>query len=255
MYDSFKNSRLAAKTEILKRAELIHIPDNITDTDLQVAYKTARAMDEYLVGYFNDKDIIAPTSEEYNAYIVQILNECYDELVVSLENVITDFDRRQRMPSIQFTNLFEAAGTKELFLSNKYTRVITEKLGHKFEKIASFSNKVFDSETKLNITIRGVDIIVYNNNQIRYTQLKTKKDTLTGSQVPRSNKELTIHENSLFVASLNLGSNWTFNNKSNNINEITRLTGSRFWSIIGVDYLFLLEQCKNLVTRLNNLLY
>ncbi len=38
-----------------------------------------------------------------------------------------------------------------------------------------------------------------------YAQIKTMEGTLTGSQAPRSEKELSLHKNSYFVAAFETG--------------------------------------------------
>ena len=204
---------------------------------------------------FSDKTHIQPSKEDLNASVDKILNECYDELIASLNMVRSEYHSNRIKPEDRYVNLFESAGAENLFLSNKYTRVISEKLGHKFEDIASLSVKAFNHEEELGIMLRGIDVIIYDGTNIRYTQLKTKCDTLTGSQVPRSNRELAIHQHSIFAAALNLGGRWTFGNRTDNLNPVTRLAGSQFWNLIGMDYNHILRRCKELILRLEEELY
>lgn len=138
-----------------------------------------------------------------------------------------------------------------MFLSNKYTRVISENLGHKLEDIATLSPKIINPETHFGFKIKGVDVIMYENSQFYFTQLKTKKDTLTGSQKSRSEMELSIHTNSRFVACLDLGS-WTFNTS---IPNIERITGSDFWDKIDIDYDYLIQKLSAALQEIERALF
>lgn len=233
----------------------IVIPDYIQDAELKRTYSFARVLDTFLEPYFNDADRPSYTDNEKRALIDVIMDDCYNELVVALATVRDDYRNSVANPPARHVNLFEAAGAEELVLANRYTRVISEKLGHKFEKIAMLSAKVFNTKTHLGVPLRGIDVIVFDGARIRYTQLKTKMDTLTGSQVPRSNIELSIHQNSIFAAALNLGTSWTFSNSAQNPNVVERLAGANFWSIINLDYDYILAKSVELIQRIEAHLY
>jgi hypothetical protein len=250
-----RQDRIALLRELVHLEEQVLIPDSISDSDLQSAYKKARALDEYLYEYFNDQERAVRTTIEIEKGIDEIFDSCFKELMDSLRQTKSDFDTNKGLPDNEYENLFEAAGAENLYLSNQYTRIITEKLGHKFEEIAILSHKAFDSDRELNITIRGIDVIIFDDGKIRYTQLKTKRNTLTGSQAPRSNKELSIHENSIFAAALDLGKAWTFKSRKDNLYPVARLAGSQFWSLIGIDYDCIIENAKKLLTKLERELY
>lgn len=47
-------------------------------------------------------------------------------------------------------------------------------MGHKFEEVADISHKIFIPEEELQIKIKGIDLIIYDQEKIIYTQLKTK---------------------------------------------------------------------------------
>ena len=253
IYD-LRNDRDALLVELRRIKATIVIPDEITDPDYQDAYTWARALDQYLIYYFNDATRPKKSKAEMEKAIDNILDNCGHELLKVLINVKETYRNNLKRPDYRPTNLFEAAGTENLYLSNNYTRVITENLGHKYEHIATLSNRSFNHEDELGITIRGVDVIIFDGTNIRYTQLKTKRDTLTGSQAPRSNRELSIHSNSIFAASLALGT-WTFNNRTDNMNRIERLAGADFWSLLGIDYEYILQKSKELIQRIEARLY
>ena len=254
LYDH-KDDPEALLAAIRVNAALVAVPDGVPDGDITESYRLARALDPFLTSYFADEDIPTPSVVAVNRGIDSILGRCYDELSETLGRVQREYNANEREAVNSYVNLFEAARAQNLFLSNKYNRVITENLGHKFEEIASLSRKTYNPEDELGLTIRGVDIVIGDNHQIRYTQMKTKRDTLTGSQSPRSNAELGAHPHSIFAAALDLGKGWTFGNRADNLNAVTRLTGEAFWGKIDIDYSTLLQKCKDLMLRIEGTLY
>ena len=77
--------------------------------------------------------------------------------------------------------------------------------------------------------------------------MKTMEGTLTGSQVSRSEEELSIHENSYFAAVFETGSGWTFNSE-----KIERIKGNEFWSLIELDYNFILDEVKKMIMEIQD---
>ncbi len=104
-------------------------------------------------------------------------------------------------------------------------------------------SKCFDTEIHLNLKIPGVDkFILGENGNIRHVQVKTKKDTLTGSQSKRSIIELGIHPHPIFAALFDFGS-WHFPKHE----QIERMSGSEIWTLVGLDYdIVLKEVCQSL---------
>jgi 2-polyprenyl-3-methyl-5-hydroxy-6-metoxy-1,4-benzoquinol methylase len=100
------------------------------------------------------------------------------------------------------------------------------------------------TEKEFDIKINGTDIIFVKEKKIFYAQIKTLEGTLTGSQVPRSIEELSIHKNSYFVAAFETGTDWTFNS-----DKIQRLKGKEFWSLIELDYDHILNEVKKIVSE------
>ena len=84
-----------------------------------------------------------------------------------------------------------------------------------------------------------------NTNIIEFQQLKTQHNTLTGSQKRRSVEELQIHDNPVFCACFANNSSWTFNHP-----DIPRVSGTDFWSRIGIPYDLFLNHARNLVLEL-----
>ena len=121
------------------------------------------------------------------------------------------------------TSVFSEANAIFFASSSAMTRSLNTELGHIWEDIADLSDKVISPENTFgNYKVKGVDIIIKENKNLVFTQLKTAKDTLTGSQEPRTRIELEAFSNSMFAAAHNIGS-WHFKNYPN----IPRIAGRR----------------------------
>ena len=67
---------------------------------------------------------------------------------------------------------------------------------------------------------------------------------MTGSQKPRSEKELSVFKYSQFAVAHNIGA-WTFKSKS-----IKRIAGEEFWNSIGIDYQEIVHHLTKLISRI-----
>lgn len=128
-------------------------------------------------------------------------------------------------------------------------------MGHKLEDISEIANNVFLPDKELDIKIKGVDLIIFHEEKIKYTQLKTKKDTLTGSQSSRSINELKIHPFSIFVAVLGMGNSWTISKISCQKYNIERLAGESFWSLLDLDYNLIVNKLAKIIKEIYKELY
>ena len=139
------------------------------------------------------------------------------------------------------------SGAKDFYSMQLVLRSITTTLGNFWEELATLSNNAISTEKEFGMKIKGVDIICIDNNKPTYIQMKTMEGTLTGSQVSRSEEELSIHENSYFAAVFETGSGWTFNS-----DKIERIKGNEFWSIINLDYSYILKEVKLMVKEIED---
>lgn len=238
------------KIEIIEKAAKIECPFNVTD-ELKTAYSNSRAIDEFLIKkYFPIQK--SPSKTQKSRRLKQILKTYEEDVLKKLLETKDNFEEIKKTTKPNKQNLFLIAGTKNLFLSNKYTRTITTTLGNRLERILEIDkSKCFDTETNFNLKVAGIDkFILDSDDKIRHVQVKTKKDTLTGSQVKRSVIELGIHPNPIFAALFDFGS-WHFPKHE----KIARMTGDEFWSLVGLDYSTVLDEvCKSL-RRIEKALY
>jgi hypothetical protein len=239
--------------EINSRKQSIPVPDFVSN-ELVDTYQTCRVLDQYFEKYFQDKH--QQLSElEINKIIDGILENFREEVMNALRQQRINFRKTSKTKRSKFQNIFQFAQCENLYLSNKYVNLISENMGHKLEEIANISNQVLIPEKTLKIKIKGIDLIIFDQGLIRYTQLKTKKDTLTGSQASRSINELRIHRNSIFAAALNMGNSWTISYKKAQDLGIELKAGDDFWSLIGLDYQTILTKLANVSKKIDRELY
>ncbi|BAQ59704.1 hypothetical protein GM3708_109 [Geminocystis sp. NIES-3708] len=241
--------------EISNQKEKIVIPDIVPqDQELINAYQVSRILDKYLLDYFKNynKPLI---SIEIEKKIDKILVKFKQEVLKTLSKEKDRFRKEIQENKTTFKNIFEFAGCENLYLSNLYTRFISENMGHKLEDIAEIANNVFLPDKELDIKIKGIDLIIFHEEKIKYTQLKTKKDTLTGSQSSRSINELKIHPFSIFAAALDMGNSWTISKTSCEKYNIETLAGESFWSLLNLDYNLIVNKLAKTIKEIDKKLY
>lgn len=129
-------------------------------------------------------------------------------------------------------NVYQISDAANLSAANAITRTYNTKLGLFWERIADLAPNVVSPEIDLGYKIPEVDVIVRNQDdgQLYYTQLKTQKNTLTGSQSGRTVQELGRYRYHWFVACIDT------NCASTMPRALNRLVGKQFWAKIGIDY-------------------
>ena len=143
-------------------------------------------------------------------------------------------------------NLFYKSGALFLSNSNAVTRSLSTEMGRVWEDVACVSEKVISPEKVFgNYKVKGVDIIIKENDELIFAQLKTAKDTLTGSQEPRAKQELGAFKKSMFVAAHDIG-NWHFKDYP----DIKRMAGEEFWDFINLDYAEIINNCESLFKKI-----
>ncbi|GAX39924.1 hypothetical protein NIES4075_08860 [Tolypothrix sp. NIES-4075] len=232
------------KALISQQASTIDIK-NIADEDLHKAYKLTKVIYPIISYYFQHQ-----IEQDKNNSVLEL--NIQSELIRSkTEKFATDFiawltKEFEHKATIDNSpnprNLFELSGAKLLVTSNSVTRSLSTRMGNLWEQISNISPYVIIPEIEFGIKITGIDIIIFNNDTSYFAQLKTLKGTLTGSQIPRAKKELSIHENPLFVVAFNLGQ-WTFPQYS----KIPRIAGKEFWDKIHIDYDLVESHVKNML--------
>lgn len=230
-----------AYRKLVEKPEGLDVPSAISKTinnfidefiEIKIAEDRQRLSGSILLDT-NIERALTNTSNEYKKEIVPALRQVLD----------------YRMESIESSqNIFEMFGATKLASANKISRFLSTKLGHLWEEFARISPYTVDTEKEFKIGIRGIDLIAKNiiTNDIEHLQIKTQKNTLTGSQRERSVDELKIHKNPVFCACFENSAQWTFfENKG-----IKRVCGKAFWERIGIPYEIIMEVVHKLILGL-----
>jgi hypothetical protein len=232
--ETLRKLSVAERKELIYDKTLMIDATHITDEELNKAYKLAKSLHPILEHYFQEQ--IAQDNHQTTARVAE-----YQSLLIKgkidkfkedfLEWLKRDFEIKKTQKIPKPSNLFELCEATLLITSNSVTRTLSTRMAHLWEKIANLSPYVIVPEVELGISIKGIDIILYIDNTVSFAQLKTLKGTLTGSQTSRAIRELSIHENPLFLVAFDLG-NWTFPVRP----DIPRIAGKAFWEKIHIDY-------------------
>lgn len=221
---------------ILRLAKNVPVPEQI-DKDLKKSFQIKEVINKFVANYIKEKK--SHLSKE------QINNNVETEIKKFEKNYIEKIlpSKLQEKP----TNLYEMSDAKIFASTNLVTRSLSTTMGHLWERLANCSDVTLSTEEEFAIKIKGIDIIFIKNNKPIYTQIKTLEGTLTGSQADRSKSELSIHEQSIFVAAFNTGTGWTFGS-----DKIPRKKGKEFWEQINIDYDFILKNVKTMIKGIEN---
>ena len=179
------------------------------------------------------------------------LEEEFDRILRKHESVIIEAVRNKRASGAE--NFFELARVARLASANKVSRVVSTHLGKAWEEMAALSHLAMDPESTLNRRIEGVDIVFLEREELRHTQIKTQKNTLTGSQTKRSVIELSMHPYPLFAAAFDVA-NWTF--PPPRTSKIERIAGQPFWEgKLEISYELVFAKARETAQRLESVLF
>lgn len=231
--------------EIVKAANL-----SGSETELEKAQKLAAVINLFIDEYFNisiARDRARPTGSVLGeANLISAMSmeiERFKPIALSkLRSVLPTAQELKSDPK----NPYELSGAVKLAFANRATRTLSTTMGLLWERIANISPYAINPEAEFGLKIKGIDLIAKNieTNLIEYQQVKTQRNTLTGSQKNRSVEELSIHANAIFCACFSLSS-WTFGDP-----HIPRVSGEEFWRRIGISYHLFESQVERLVLDL-----
>lgn len=229
---------------ILENAKAVDTPDEVLKLDLTSAYQRAEVINTFLPDFIEIQ--IKEDSKGESALSRTSQREAIHRIANRFENEIYDW-----FGSTCFTehtdsprNLYELANVPLFALANKITRHISRVMGGMWEEVANISPRCIRPEEDFGVKITGIDLI-FKDTSINYAQLKTQKNTLTGSQAPRSVSELKIQQNPLFCCAFPTAT-WTFPRHPN----IKRVAGEEFWDFLGIDYTLVCAAACEMLQRL-----
>lgn len=222
-------------------------PQSLSD-NLQQTYRLSRALEIVLPRYFQlliSRDL---QKFEHSASRRTLIREKIDEyLPIALRDLHSSYQNLVDNALDNPKNLYELGGAMRLAFGSNATRTISTKLGLVWENIACLSPYAINPESEFGIKLEGVDAIILNGEELVYAQIKTQKNTLTGSQKGRAVQELSLHKRRLMVACFETSANWTFASP-----EVPRIAGEQFWSLLGFSYSEIVNELKRLMPLLDD---
>ena len=234
--DNFiKKSRIDKKNYIIAQSKTIQNPKKL-EKKLHNSYKNKEVLNSFVVKYI--KRIKENYPEDIKPEITKKIDEFKKKFI---------YTKLPKLINFEPTNLYQMSGATDFAKINIILRSLSTSMGLLWEEITTLSKIAISTEKEFDIKINGIDIIFIKNDQPYYAQIKTLEGTLTGSQVPRSESELAMHKNSYFVAAFKTGTSWTFNSKI-----IKKLVGKEFWSLIDLDYDFILDEVKKMIMEIQD---
>lgn len=251
----YENASTQIRRDTIRRlAQTQTFPEGLSPA-LAETYQTSR-----VIGRFIDDVIRQRVQADARTELTSVLRP--ENLRVEIRRIIEGFlpfavERiREERPTrdeliAKNKNIYQLSGAVELAFANKITRTISTNLGGLWEKLAVISPYALDPDQEIGIRLKGIDIIAINRetNQLEFIQLKTTKNTLSGSQSDRTNAELRLHDNPVFAACFNTNTSWTYKGARN----IRRIVGAEFWNRIGMDYNIVVQEVGQLILELEDI--
>ena len=238
--DNFiKKNKTEKKDFIISESKKIKkIPKDVIK-DLHQAYRYKEVINKFVAGYI--KEIKKNDSDNGSASITGEINKFKKNYI---ENILP------KRINQKIVNVYSLSGADSFAKIQLVLRSLSTSMGSLWEKIAICGNTSISSENEFGLKITGTDLISLIDGNPTYIQIKTMEDTLTGSQGPRSNNELSIHDYSFFAAAFDTGRTWHFKS-----NKVKKFKGKEFWSKIDLDYDYILKNVKVMVKEIETKYY
>lgn len=195
---------------------------------------------EFFQQQVNNESNVFFDAEQRAILLTEIIDEFALKAKAELRVAFKNFLKRS---STEPKNIYELAEALSLGFANNATRTLSTKLGSVWERIATLSPYAINPEIDLGLKITGIDLIMWIDQEICYAQLKTQRNTLTGSQKPRSISELEVFNKPYFCVCFDTKASWTFPEHG----KITRVCGADFWSLLRFEYPLIIDVLRRLM--------
>jgi hypothetical protein len=213
----------------------------MADDELAKARKLARSLDDKIKEHLTEKRAIG-LPKDMRERFDSILGK-YAKAALASASEVGGEDAK---------NLYSLVGAKRLARANAVSRLVSTHLGSAWEEMAAESHLAMSPELVFGKRITGVDVVILEKDVLRHTQIKTQRNTLTGSQTGRSVAELKLHPRPLFAAAFEVAP-WTFPPYSTC--GIERIAGKAFWEKLAIEYAVVFEAAKVSLLRLEKELF
>lgn len=233
---------------VLGNIGLVKVPRKV-HSELHLAYKISAVLTPALSDFIQHQiqlDAAQGRVLERAAQSDAIAHECEQfahQFIHSMPGLVRSKAEREAAPM----NLYEMAGADLFTVSNSISRKLSTAMGSLWERIADISPYSISPERDFHLKITGVDSIIMSHGSglPTFVQIKTQRNTLTGSQSHRSKTELELHDNRLFAAAFCTGGSWTFSGSG-----IRRVCGANFWELLGLNYEILESHVRQMILKI-----
>jgi hypothetical protein len=242
---------ISERSQLLKQyAIAIDVPAEI-NSELHNSYQIATVLTPALPDFIKhqiQEDISQGSVLESDRQSLVIATECEqfaDRFIAVMPTLVRSPTQMETNPR----NLYEMCGAAVFVESNSISRNLSTKMGELWERIVNISPYAVSPERDFGLKITGSDSIILagGNGEPIFVQIKTQRNTLTGSQAPRSRRELELHQHRLFAAAFCTGGSWTFSSTN-----IPRVCGAEFWTMVGLDYELLKFHVKQTILKIQS---
>ena len=197
------SSSINSRAKLIKEhANSVSAPSGL-DSVLHEAYCLSSVIEPVLPDFFAlqiQSDLGSNSVLEASRQSAEIERTCKifsDSFIRSMETSSKTPEEMMSSPR----NLYEMCGAAVLAESNSISRKLSTAMGNLWEVIASISPYAVSPEVDFGLKITGVDAIICDGQSPpTFVQIKTQRNTLTGSQKNRSSSELKMHKHRLFAA-------------------------------------------------------
>ncbi|HEY9600856.1 MAG TPA: hypothetical protein V6C85_04545 [Allocoleopsis sp.] len=242
---------ISARAHLIEEyASFVNVPADI-NFELHRAYQISTLLAPALPDFIQhqiQEDISHGSILERERQSTAIATQCEkvaDRFIASMPALVRSPAQMESSPR----NLYEMCGAAVFVESNSISRNLSTTMGDLWETIANISPYAVSPEIDFGLKITGIDSIILCGGKGApvFVQIKTQRNTLTGSQAPRSRRELELHQHRLFAAAFCTGGGWTFSSTT-----IPRVCGAEFWSMVELDYELLKFHVKQIILKIQS---
>ncbi|MDY7012171.1 MAG: hypothetical protein SVX43_01005 [Cyanobacteriota bacterium] len=235
---------------ILEYASEVSVPIEL-EPELHLAYQISAILAPALPDFIQhqiQKDIEYGSILKRDRQSTAIANTCEqfaNQFIASMPGLMRSPSQMESNPR----NLYEMCGATIFVESNSISRSLSTAMGDLWEIVLNISPYAVSPEKNFGLKITGIDSILLRDGKGSpiFVQIKTQRNTLTGSQAPRAKRELELHQQRLFAAAFCTGSSWTFSSPN-----IPRICGAEFWNMAGLDYELLKFHVKRTILKIQS---
>jgi hypothetical protein len=178
-------------------ANLVNVPVDLS-SDLRRAYQISSVLTPALLEFIHHQIQVDSShgsvleQDRQSTAISDMCEQFASRFIATIPALVRSPAEMEANPR----NLYELCGAAVFVESNSISRQLSRPMGDLWEAIANISPYAISPEKDFGIKITGVDLVLLpqGKGDLVFVQIKTQRNTLTGSQSPRSRSELELHQ-------------------------------------------------------------